>query len=528
MLALSAFGIYFHALFLSITLGFPPVIIGLLWKYMKSNDEDYFRAARLMTSVLAVNFALGAITGTLVEFGLVQAWPGTILVIASFALTPLAFELIMFANEIATLVLFIVTLGKIRTSRSIAILAVYWAFAAGSGILITSVNSWLVVPWGTGSVPATLYPFLPEYGPLVVDVKKLVALKVLTLASGLPIQAIIQNPNVAREVGVILTDPFVAFYNPFALYSVLHALFAAFLVGSSIALASYGYRYHKTGDKKYLKVVKVAAFVVLVFFLVQPTIFGHFMGEGVVEYNPTKFALIEGAEETFYNPVVALIAYGNPSKPIPGFDEFRRSCDELGSSKLGDLVKSVGLSRDYLLALSSELGVQISEKNIDSALNTGLKRICYTDLDRSLSRMQVVHTAYYTKIAFGILGFISAVALFAHLYRINPISMLVLKILGERSVVVLSFLILLGSVIPSTLGWFVREVGRKPWTVYGLLYPDDLVTVVGSAVTPEFAAFMGLVIAAIGVSGLFAMYTVATRGYRFVELLKKGSGGGRE
>ncbi|MEM3796001.1 MAG: cytochrome ubiquinol oxidase subunit I, partial [Archaeoglobaceae archaeon] len=117
LLALSALGVYFHAIFVSITLGFPLVIMALLWKHNRTGVEDYFRDAKIATSVLAVNFALGAITGTLVEFGLVQAWPGTIVAIATFAFTPLAFELVAFACEIALLVLFIVTLGKIKPMK---------------------------------------------------------------------------------------------------------------------------------------------------------------------------------------------------------------------------------------------------------------------------------------------------------------------------------------------------------------------------------------------------------------------------
>jgi cytochrome d ubiquinol oxidase subunit I len=72
-----------------------------------------------------------------VEFGLVQIWPGTILAIASFALAPLALELIAFANEIVFLILFIVTLGRIKTLYSIIIIIViYWIFALFSGLLM--------------------------------------------------------------------------------------------------------------------------------------------------------------------------------------------------------------------------------------------------------------------------------------------------------------------------------------------------------------------------------------------------------
>jgi cytochrome d ubiquinol oxidase subunit I len=81
-----------------------------------------------------------------VEFGLVQIWPGVNLAIATFASAPLALELIASANEIAFLVLFIVTLGRVRPPVSIAILALYAVFAYFSGVMIMSVNSWMQVP----------------------------------------------------------------------------------------------------------------------------------------------------------------------------------------------------------------------------------------------------------------------------------------------------------------------------------------------------------------------------------------------
>ena len=77
-----------------------------------------------LLAVLGLNFALGAITGTLVEFGLVQAWPGSIFAIATFGLIPLTLELVAFIGEIVLLVMFIVTLGKVRPPVSLGIIVV--------------------------------------------------------------------------------------------------------------------------------------------------------------------------------------------------------------------------------------------------------------------------------------------------------------------------------------------------------------------------------------------------------------------
>ncbi len=519
MLALSALGVYFHALFVSITLGFPLVIMALLYKYDKTGDEDYFRSAKIATSVLAVNFALGAITGTLVEFGLVQAWPGTIIAIATFAFVPLALELVAFALEIAFLVLFIVTLGKIKPIKSFLILAVYWIFAVFSGVLITAVNSWLIAPWGTGIVAKALYPFMPEFGPLSTDVEKLLALKILALATGIPIQAIIQIPEVSAKLGIVLFDPYVAFLSPYALASILHNLFAAFLVGTSIALLAYAIRYHQSKEERHLKTIRVVAPIVLVLFLVQPTIFGHLMGASVVEFNPSKFAMMENALMSYKNPLIAFVAYGDPSKEIVGFDQLKSSCDLHGNAKLGDLANSVGLSKEKVLLIAKEVGVTVDAKKVSAVYDANLRDVCLSDLEKAISKIQVVHVSYYTKIFFGVIGFLASISLFVSL-KFKRFSNLFNRFLGDKTLLILSIAIFLGSAIPSALGWFVREVGRKPWTVYGLLYPEELVTIVGYALTPQFLAFMALVILAIALSGIYAMLIVAKREIRFLELLR--------
>ncbi|MEM0503594.1 MAG: cytochrome ubiquinol oxidase subunit I [Archaeoglobaceae archaeon] len=519
LLALSALGVYFHAIFVSITLGFPLVIMALLWKHNRTGVEDYFRDAKIATSVLAVNFALGAITGTLVEFGLVQAWPGTIVAIATFAFTPLAFELVAFACEIALLVLFIVTLGKIKPMKSFLILAFYWIFAVLSGVLITAVNSWLIVPWGTGIVAKTLYPFMPDFGPLYTDVEKLLALKVLILATGLPMQAILQIPEVSAKFGVLLYDPYVTLLSPYSLSSILHNLFAAFLVGTSIALLGYAIRHYQTGEERYLRGIKVVAPIVFVLFLAQPTMLGHLMGVSVVEYNPTKFAMMENALESYHNPIIALVAYGDPYRKIMGFDDLKSSCELHGDAKLGEIAKSVGLTENEVLLMAKEVGVSVEPRRISAVYDTKLKEICLTDLEKAISRIKAVHLSYYTKIFFGILGFLASVSLFAFL-KSSTFSKLLGRFFGNKTLLLLSIAIFLGSAVPSALGWFVREVGRKPWTVYGLLYPEELVTVVEYALTPHFLAFMSFVVLAIALAGIYAMYIVATKELKFLELLR--------
>ena len=510
LLALSSLGIYFHSVFVSITLGFPIAIMGLLYRYSKTGEEFYLSSAKKMTAVLAVNFALGAITGTLVEFGLVQAWTGTIIAISSFAFLPLTFELIAFIWEIATLVLFIVTLGKISPAKSFVILFIYWVFAALSGVLITTVNSWLVAPWGTGAVPAAIYPFMPEFGDAVVDVQKLVLIKAILLASGEPLHVILQNPEVSSKLGIILSEPAVAFNTPYNLWSIVHNLTAAFIVGMSVALAGWMFAYSRRKDERYLSIAKSFFPVLLLLLLIQPTLFGHFMGEQVVNYNPTKFAMMENARESYSNPLVAIIAYGDPNHLIVGFDKFKADCDKHGNATVGDLLNSIGIAKNDIVSASKAVGVSIEAERLESTLRLKLRDVCIADLKKAEDRIAIVHAMYYTKIGGGILALAAVIAFASMLYRIPVLSSVVLRIMGERYFLI-SLLTAAGAVISSALGWAVREVGRKPWTVYGLLSPEELVNANSIVLSPVFISFMALVILVIGTGGIVAMIIVSRR-----------------
>jgi cytochrome d ubiquinol oxidase subunit I len=511
LLLISALGIYIHSFFLSISLGFPVVIIALLYKYWRTEDHDYAEAVRIATSVLGLNFALGAITGTLVEFGLVQAWPGTIFAIATFGLMPLTMELIAFIGEIVLLILFIVTLGRVKTPASIGIMTVYAGMAVMSGALITLVNSWINVPWGTGSLANALNPFMPPYGPNAVDARSLIRLKLQLLSqlmAGRSAEAL-QNPTIAHNVGVTLTDPFVAFYSPYAWASVVHAVTAAMIVGISVALAGYAYRYFRSGSYSSKKVIRAILPILLFLLILQPTFFGDSMGKMVAAYQPTKFALMESAETTEHNPLMGLLAFGDPQRPILGFDQFRKACNSLHGQTLGDLTRKADPSAN--------------PGNLSSA---SIEQICLSNLQAIDDKMGLISFAYSMKISMGIIALLSLCIVLVSVFRIRVLSRIVERLFGSlgqgRLVLIFSIVELAACAITASLGWFIREVGRLPWTVYGLLYPQELVSPV--PIDPIVLAVFTIIFSVTAVVGVFGMYLVCTRRLRFIELLERGAG----
>ena len=65
-------------------------------------------------------------------------------------------------------------------------------------------------------------------------------------------------------------------------------------------------------------------------------------------------------------------------------------------------------------------------------------------------------------------------------------------------------------------------MGRKPWTVYGLIYPREVITSV--TISPLVFVAFALLFVAVPVVGIYGIYIVSTRRLKFIELLKKGAG----
>ncbi len=107
------------------------------------------------------------------------------------------------------------------------------------------------------------------------------------------------------------------------------------IVGVSIALAGYSIRFLRTGGASYRKVIRVILPILLILVVLQPTVFGDMMGKAVTAYDPTKFALFEGANVSFRNPLIAFLAYGDPSHVVVGFDSFFSAIRSLGNLTIG-------------------------------------------------------------------------------------------------------------------------------------------------------------------------------------------------
>jgi cytochrome d ubiquinol oxidase subunit I len=156
----------------------------------------------------------------------------------------------------------------------------------------------------------------------------------------------------------------------------------------------------------------------------------------------------------------------------------------------------------YVFPTFSDIAATVS-KSIDPAAAT-------LTIEQAERISPLLSTFYYLMIVSGILLLVFSIAylgLFSK--KIDRLVRLVLRVSTERFVVYSSFVAAVLGIIAGSAGWAVREIGRQPWTIYGLVRPEQVIT--PNPITPLFSYFIILVELSTLVSGMVALYFIPTR-----------------
>jgi cytochrome d ubiquinol oxidase subunit I len=276
-----AFTLGFHIVLASLGVAFPAIMLIANYRGLRHDDADALLLARRWSKVVAVTFAVGAVTGTVLSFEFGLLWPAFTGRFGEVFGVLFAIEGIFFFLEAIFVAIYI--FGWQR-------LAPWTHFWAGVPIVITglggafsvvAVNSWMNQPQG----------FSPTSG----DVTKVEPLKVI--------------------------------FNPAVPYEVPHMILAAYLVTGFLVASVYAVgmlrgrrdRYHRLG---LLIPLTVACIATPIQFAVGDT-----AARAIAEDQPIKFAAMECVQTTSTH--VTEYIYGRCTTEgvkggigIPGFDSF--------------------------------------------------------------------------------------------------------------------------------------------------------------------------------------------------------------
>jgi cytochrome d ubiquinol oxidase subunit I len=462
-------GIYVHAFFLSLAVGLPYVVLPMEAIGILRKDREYRQAARQISIVWAISFGFGAVTGTLVEFGLVQVWSGVLLAIGSFFFIPLVFELFAFLTEIVFLSLYLYTWGKMKNQWLHWLIGLFLLVGSScSAVLILTANSWMQTPWGTGSLVQAILPWSPVMGPSAVNATALVTIYRTLPKTGSIVMA---SPNVISSLGYLLFDPYVVLLNPNAIVTAAHSILTTIVIAAFETAAIFSYSYLKASSTRskdfFVKTVKFSYGVGAVATLLT-VISGDQMARIVYNFQYPKFLSMEGFKGGI-DPIVGLISNFNPNYMFPSFNDLAYT----------------------------------TSKSIDPVTAT-------LTINKAEAMTPILSTLYYCMIISGVVLVALSVAYIGLFSRsMDHLVRMVTRMPTERFVVYTSFVATLFGTIAGSAGWAVRELGRQPWTIYGLIRPEQVIT--PNPITPVFSYFIILVEISAFIGGIVALYFIPTR-----------------
>lgn len=247
-----AFSLGFHIIFASIGMTMPFFMSAAHFLYLKKKDPEYMELTKMWMKGVAILFAVGAVSGTVLAFELGLLWPGFMKYAGPIIGMPFSWEGTAFFIEAIAIGLFLY--GWKKMPRWLhwftGLLVGLSGFA--SGVFVVAANSWMNTPAGFDWVD-----------------------------------------GVATNI-----DPVKAMFNKAWLHQTLHMQVAALqAVGFAVA-GIHAYLLLKGRSKKLnMSAMKIAMAFGATASLIQPFI-GHFAAQKVAVYQPAKLAAMEGHFKT--------------------------------------------------------------------------------------------------------------------------------------------------------------------------------------------------------------------------------------
>jgi cytochrome d ubiquinol oxidase subunit I len=276
-----AFTLGFHIILASLGVAFPAIMLIANYGGLRRNDADALLLARRWSKVVAVTFAVGAVTGTVISFEFGLLWPEFTGRFGKVFGVLFAIEGICFFLEAIFVAIYIFGWKRLAPWTHFWLGVPIPFLGVGGAFSVVAVNSWMNQPQG----------FSPTSG----DVTKVEPLKVI--------------------------------FNPAVPYEVPHMILAAYLVAGFLVASVYAVgmlrgrrdHYHRLG---LLIPLTVACIATPIQFAVGDT-----AARAIAEDQPIKFAAMECVQTTSTH--VTEYIYGRCTGEgvkggigIPGFDSF--------------------------------------------------------------------------------------------------------------------------------------------------------------------------------------------------------------
>lgn len=246
--------VFFHFIFVPLTIGLGVWIAALETAYLKTKNEKWHKLADFWGKIFAINFAFGIVTGFAMTFQFGTNWGAYSEYMGDIFASPLALEaLIAFFLE--------------GTFFGI------WISVSRKRQILKTVSMWLVA---VGTTISSLW--------------------IITA------NAFMQNPvgyTLADDGSKVLMNDFIAVLsNPYLWYMLLHTLLAAYLLTGAFIVGVSAYHLLKKSNIDLFKTsIKFGLIIMVISALLLPPL-GMFYGHYIADVQPMKAAAFEAVWES--------------------------------------------------------------------------------------------------------------------------------------------------------------------------------------------------------------------------------------
>ena len=302
-----ALTIMFHYLFPPLTIGMGVVLVWLEGRYLWTKDPLYETAARFWTKIFGLNFALGVVTGIVMEFEFGTNWAVYSRFVGDVFGSALAAEGI-FAFFLESGFLAVLLFGWDRVGPRMHFFATLMVAIGGifSSIWIVVANSWQQTPAGSHLVEQTINGITYQRAEIV--------------------------------------DFWALVFNPSTVHRLVHVWIGAFILGACFVMSISAWYLLKGRHREFAKRSFVGGLLLATGASVAQFVSGHMQAVNVAVHQPAKLAAMEGLYESeegaplhvFGWPsdserrvkwavgipgLLSLMVHGDAKARVPGFDE---------------------------------------------------------------------------------------------------------------------------------------------------------------------------------------------------------------
>jgi cytochrome d ubiquinol oxidase subunit I len=143
-----AMSLGFHIIFAEIGIGMPAMMLLAEWRALRSGDAGYAELAERWAKGVAILFAVGAVSGTVLSFELGLLWPRFMSFAGAIIGIPFSLEGFAFFTEAIFLGVYLYARDRISPGARIAAAAIVAASGAASAVFVVMVNAWMNAPAG--------------------------------------------------------------------------------------------------------------------------------------------------------------------------------------------------------------------------------------------------------------------------------------------------------------------------------------------------------------------------------------------